>query len=242
MQLQSFEFQPNDRLIRQHTLAAILGKQQVRARRRPRPTIVQHLDRFAPGELLRGVDLAQIQHVPLHHATARDSAALYDAPIMVQLAVFSCESWRAKTYWLCIIRMHRVLNKYLVFTTHVSTETRVPDMNKIKNIRTGRPGRGGLFRVESAKFGEPCEAPVVRKYTVAITQPPTSTRGAARRVSLWRAPTRNHGGDVATSGLKVPDSVAGRGHRGRVPYEGGPDCSDRSRISWQVADALGISG
>jgi hypothetical protein len=47
----------------------------------------QHVDRLAPGRPLRVVDLAQVQHVPLHHAPALASAVLYDAPIAVRLAI-----------------------------------------------------------------------------------------------------------------------------------------------------------
>ena len=44
--------------VRQSRLAAILGKQ--RQRLRPIDLLVQHLDRFPPRELLRGVDLAEV--------------------------------------------------------------------------------------------------------------------------------------------------------------------------------------
>ncbi len=44
-------------------------------------------DRTAPGQLLRGVDLAQIQHVPLHDPAAGHTAVLHYAPVAVLLAV-----------------------------------------------------------------------------------------------------------------------------------------------------------
>ena len=50
--------------------------------------LVEHLDRLAPHRGLRGIDLAQIQHVTLHDAAARDTLVLDDAPILVRLAVF----------------------------------------------------------------------------------------------------------------------------------------------------------
>ena len=51
----------------------------------------QHVDRFAPGGALGVVDLAQVQHVPLHDASALASAVLDDAPIAVRLAILlSC--------------------------------------------------------------------------------------------------------------------------------------------------------
>ena len=37
--------------------------------------------------------------------------------------------------------MLRALDKYLVCTTRVSAETRASDLNKIKGMRRGRPGR-----------------------------------------------------------------------------------------------------
>jgi hypothetical protein len=50
--------------------------------------VVEHLDRLAQHRGLQGIDLAQIQHVALHDAPARDTLVLDDAPIIVRLAVF----------------------------------------------------------------------------------------------------------------------------------------------------------
>jgi hypothetical protein len=50
--------------------------------------VVEHLDRLAPHRGLRGIDLAQIQHVSLHDAPARDTLVLNHTPIVVRLAVF----------------------------------------------------------------------------------------------------------------------------------------------------------
>ena len=53
--------------------------------------LVQRLDRLAPRGTLAVVDLAQIQHMPLHRATAGDPAVLDNAPIAVLLAVFAAK-------------------------------------------------------------------------------------------------------------------------------------------------------
>src|SRR3989304_2351147 len=74
------EPQPHDRGVLEQPLAAIPREH------RPRSAL-QHLDRLAPGELLRGVDLAQIEHVTLHHAPARQTAVLDHAPVAVFLTV-----------------------------------------------------------------------------------------------------------------------------------------------------------
>src|ERR1700722_16016026 len=50
--------------------------------------LVEHRDGLAPHRGLRGIDLAQIQHVTLHNAAACDTLVLDDAPILVRLAVF----------------------------------------------------------------------------------------------------------------------------------------------------------
>jgi hypothetical protein len=48
---------------------------------------VQDLDRLAPGQFLRGVDLAEIQHVSLNNTPAADALVLDKAPGAVLLAV-----------------------------------------------------------------------------------------------------------------------------------------------------------
>src|ERR1700693_225501 len=53
--------------------------------------LVQRFDRLAPRGPLAVVDLAQIQHMPLHRATAGDPAVLDNAPIAVLLAVFAAK-------------------------------------------------------------------------------------------------------------------------------------------------------
>jgi hypothetical protein len=55
------------------------------------PALVERLDRLAPGGTLAIVDLAQVQHVPLHRPAAGDPAVLDDAPIAVLLAVFAAK-------------------------------------------------------------------------------------------------------------------------------------------------------
>jgi len=50
---------------------------------------VKCLDRLTPGGSLAVVDLAQIQQVPLHRATAGHPAVLHNAPVAVLLAVLA---------------------------------------------------------------------------------------------------------------------------------------------------------
>jgi hypothetical protein len=70
---------------RPDNLAAVLREQ----RHRPRAAgvLVEHPDRPAPGSRLRGVDLAEIQHVSLHDTPARDTLALDDRPVAIDPAV-----------------------------------------------------------------------------------------------------------------------------------------------------------
>ena len=62
----------------------IVGKQ--RHRHGPRIPL-QHLDRPAPGRPLAVVDLAEIEHLPLHHTPVAVAAVLDHAPVTVLLAV-----------------------------------------------------------------------------------------------------------------------------------------------------------
>src|SRR5208283_5918723 len=63
----------------------ILGEQ--RDLPRVLASLVERLDRPAPGRPLAVVALAQIQHMPLHRSPARYPAVLHDAPVAVLLAV-----------------------------------------------------------------------------------------------------------------------------------------------------------
>ena len=62
----------------------IVGKQRHRHWPRIPP---QHLDRPAPGRPLAVVDLAEIEHLPLHHTPVAVAAVLDHAPVTVLLAV-----------------------------------------------------------------------------------------------------------------------------------------------------------
>src|SRR5208283_3194631 len=55
------------------------------------PVLAERLDRLAPGGTLAVVDLAQVQHMPLHRAPAGDPAVLDNAPIAVLLAVLAAQ-------------------------------------------------------------------------------------------------------------------------------------------------------
>ncbi|MDE3066783.1 MAG: hypothetical protein KGJ60_04440, partial [Verrucomicrobiota bacterium] len=47
------------------------------------------LNGLAPSRLLRGVDFAQVKHVPLHHPASAIDAPVFDqAPVVVLLAIF----------------------------------------------------------------------------------------------------------------------------------------------------------
>src|SRR6202043_3947243 len=75
----------NDRCIARSHLASILREQ----RQRPGTTriLVEHLDRLAPRRSLRGVDLAEIQHMPLHHPAIIETLVLDHVPVAVRFAV-----------------------------------------------------------------------------------------------------------------------------------------------------------
>jgi hypothetical protein len=51
------------------------------------PLLVEHFQALAPSRLLAVVDLAQIQHAPLHDAAGLQPTALLDAEVAVLLAV-----------------------------------------------------------------------------------------------------------------------------------------------------------
>jgi hypothetical protein len=80
------QLDPDDRRVCQQPFAAVFGKQ----RQRPQSCLAapQNLDRPPPRQLLRTVDLAQIQHVPLHYAAAGDPRVLDNAPVAMLLASF----------------------------------------------------------------------------------------------------------------------------------------------------------
>jgi hypothetical protein len=70
-----------------------LGRKQSKLPMPPAP-LVEPFDHPAPRRVLAIVDLAQIQHRTLHHATARAALAFDNAPVTVLLAVLPspCES------------------------------------------------------------------------------------------------------------------------------------------------------
>ena len=80
------EPQSHDRSVVRRGLAALLGEQGERSR--AARVGVEHLDRLAPSFRLRGIDLAQIINVPLHHSAIVETLVLDDGPIEVRLAVF----------------------------------------------------------------------------------------------------------------------------------------------------------
>src|SRR6266511_3352906 len=82
-ELELRQLQPDNRAIVKKTFTAVLGKQ----RQRPLGAVFHNRDRFAPCLFLAVVDLAQIEHMPLHHASLADALALNNAPVAVLLAV-----------------------------------------------------------------------------------------------------------------------------------------------------------
>src|SRR6185437_14054365 len=75
----------NDGGIACHRLASILREQ----RQCPSTAgvLVEHLDRLAPRRRLRRIDLAEIQHMPLHHSSVIETLVLDHVPVAVRLAV-----------------------------------------------------------------------------------------------------------------------------------------------------------
>src|SRR6202022_489830 len=84
-QLQFRQLDADDRGVRQQPFTAVLRKQRQRARLRG--AVLDHRDRPPPRQFLRVVDLAQVQHVPLHHSPAADPRVLDNAPVAVLLAI-----------------------------------------------------------------------------------------------------------------------------------------------------------
>jgi len=52
-----------------------------------RRAVLQNRDRPPPCQFLRVVDLAQVQHVPLHHAPAADPRVFDNAPVAMLFAI-----------------------------------------------------------------------------------------------------------------------------------------------------------
>ena len=84
--LEAREAQADDGLIGGRRLAAILGEQRD-CLRLGRAGLVKDLDRPAPGEFLRGIDLAEIEHRPLDDPAVAQPLVLDNAPVAVLLAV-----------------------------------------------------------------------------------------------------------------------------------------------------------
>src|SRR3981189_1269578 len=51
------------------------------------PILAEHLDRLAPGRRLRGVDLTEIEPMPLPYGSAIETLVLDHVPVVVRLAV-----------------------------------------------------------------------------------------------------------------------------------------------------------
>jgi len=49
----------------------------------------QNLNGFAPSLFLAGIDFAQIERVPLHHAATAHALVFNQAPVMMLLAIFT---------------------------------------------------------------------------------------------------------------------------------------------------------
>jgi hypothetical protein len=60
-----------------------------------RGAVLHNRDRPPPRQFLSVVDLAQIQHVPLHHAPAGDPRVLDYAPVAVLLAILAATQVRS---------------------------------------------------------------------------------------------------------------------------------------------------
>ena len=86
VQRQLLEPQPHDgEALLDVGVETVLREQRHRLRRTV--LVGKDRDRAGPRPLLAVVDLAQVQHVPLAHATVGQPAALDDAPVGVFLAV-----------------------------------------------------------------------------------------------------------------------------------------------------------
>jgi hypothetical protein len=77
------ETQPDD--VVAGDFAAVFREQGQRSRLSA--ALVEHLDRPAPSFGLRGIDLAEVKHMPLHHAAVVETPILDDAPIEMRLPV-----------------------------------------------------------------------------------------------------------------------------------------------------------
>jgi hypothetical protein len=84
-QSQFRKFDPDDGGVRQQPFAPVFGKQ--RQGSRPGLAIRHDLDRPPPRQFLRIVDLAEVQHVALHHPPTGYARVPNNAPAAVLLAI-----------------------------------------------------------------------------------------------------------------------------------------------------------
>ena len=91
--------------------------------------------------------------MPLNDAPAGDAAVLHHAKVAVFLAVFLASFGTQKHADIALSACPPSLTRGSVGTTRVSAGTGTPGSKKIKRLRSSRPGRGGSFSLESAKFG-----------------------------------------------------------------------------------------
>jgi len=69
----------------QHRHLPVIGEQGELCR--ALPALAEYLNGLAPRRLLAVVDLAQVQHMPLHHTARGGAPAFHNAPVAVSFAV-----------------------------------------------------------------------------------------------------------------------------------------------------------
>src|SRR5262245_51379494 len=108
-----------------------LGRKQGQLRW-PLAPFIECFDDLAPRLALAVIDLAQIQHLPLHDLATSTALALDNIPIAMLLAVLQSSvasqihaSESVSNACKQALRKTKLLNRYLVYTTAVSNSSRL---------------------------------------------------------------------------------------------------------------------
>src|SRR5215475_10858230 len=132
-----------------------LGRKQGQLRL-PLAPFIECFDDLAPRLALAVIDLAQIQHLPLHDLATSTALALDNIPIAMLLAVLQSSvasqihaSESVSNACKQALRKTKLLNRYLIYTTAVSNSSRLVSTRIFRSSSQ----KNQLFRPSLEKVG-----------------------------------------------------------------------------------------
>jgi hypothetical protein len=132
-----------------------LGRKQGQLRW-PLAPFIERFDDLAPRLALAVIDLAQIQHLPLHDLATSTALALDNIPIAMLLPVLQSSvasqihaSESVSNACKQALRKTKLLNRYLVYTTAVSNSSRLVSTQIFRSSSQ----KNQLFRPSLEKVG-----------------------------------------------------------------------------------------